>query len=102
MTFNEYSSDAATTVQFVGDEKERLSYLTIALAGEVGEFCNELKKIYRKGEMPSEVEKQLMLMELGDVLWYLDRTVAEMGSSLDTVALMNLNKLRNRYMRKGD
>ena len=34
--------------------------------------------------------------ELGDVLWYLSNVAHEIGITLDTVALANLEKLKSR------
>ncbi|MBI3190194.1 hypothetical protein HYZ41_00670 [archaeon] len=58
------------------DEKflQRLQYATIALAGEVGEFSNELKKILREKHIDNFIdEKHILNMkeELVDVFIYL-------------------------------
>ena len=43
----------------------------LGLSGEVGELCEKYKKIVRDG---GDLERNhTMLMELGDVLWYLTR-----------------------------
>lgn len=47
---------------------EHLSYLSLALSGEVGEFCNVVKKILRDGEKPELW--QAFDEELVDILIY--------------------------------
>lgn len=97
MTFDDYSKQAEVTAKFEGGPKDRLSYLMIALAGEVGEVCNALKKVYRHKRMPNEKERKNLLMEAGDSLWYLDRFVVELQSTLGDVAKKNIKKLHKRY-----
>lgn len=51
---------------------EDLGYMALAMAGEVGEFCNVVKKIERKSLDLSDAKTWLMLSsELTDVLVYL-------------------------------
>ena len=100
MTFDDYSKQASTTAKFGGGPKDRLAYLGVALWGESGEFANKLKKVWRVRDVPTHADAEVLLDELGDVLWYLDRMVAELGSSLDKVAAANLVKLAKRYAPK--
>ena len=101
MTFDEYSAEVATTVQYMGTPQERLNYTSIALGGEVGEYLNEYKKYLRgnpnKYETPQGEERIHLLLELGDTLWYLARTAHELESSLEHVAQLNVTKLAARY-----
>ncbi len=73
---------------------ENLNYLAIALAGEVGEFCNLVKKVTRKfkskGELPSEEEWKEMKEELVDIFIYVIKGAAE---------LFNMD-LEEEYFRK--
>lgn len=102
MTFDDYTKLVDTTVQYHGTPQERLSYVSIALAGEVGEYCNELKKVFRHGNMPNIEQTTRMVYELGDVLWYLTRAAHELGTDLKTVASLNVSKLQQRYSRNTD
>jgi NTP pyrophosphatase (non-canonical NTP hydrolase) len=101
MTFEDYSCLASTTAQYSGNQRERLTYVSIALGGEVGEYLNEYKKFLRaitvEGKIPSGEIHHKMLLELGDTLWYLNRAALELNSSLAEVAEMNIMKLSKRY-----
>lgn len=76
-------------------------YSAVALAGEVGEVCNEIKKHVRddKGTMTEERLDKIIL-ELGDVLWYLASLADDFGVTLEYVAAANLSKLEARYLSK--
>lgn len=101
MTLDEYSSEVAKTAVYQGSLLDRLNYTSIALGGEVGEYLNEYKKYLRVAVqdpvIPWGEPRTRMLLELGDVLWYLTRTAHELGSSLESIAQMNVDKLATRY-----
>ena len=61
--------------------------VAVALAGEVGEFCNKLKK---------SADAEDLLDELGDVLWYLTAMVHRFGGSLEEVMQQNADKVLAR------
>ena len=71
-------------------------YPALGLAGEVGEFCNTLKKSYRDS-VP--MDRDHLAAELGDILWYLAVLAGDLDMSLDDIAMVNLNKLRSRKER---
>jgi len=75
-------------------------YPALGLAGEVGEFCNKLKKVLRDGAGVITPEfHETAEQELGDVLWYLAACASELGLELGTIAEKNLNKLFDRKAR---
>ena len=104
MTFDEYSQRAKITQQYGGTARECLTYTSIALSGEVGEYLNDYKKFLRTAvdehSIPTGPLRDHMLEELGDALWYLNRSAAELNSSLIEVAQMNLAKLAARHGKK--
>lgn len=57
---------------------DNLTYTALGLLGETGEFCDKLKKEIRDGV---EDDKGLLL-ELGDVLWYVMACADECGQEL--------------------
>ena len=66
----------------------------LGLTGECGEFADLVQKFMFQGHpMDSEHAKK----ELGDILWYVAVSADALGIDLDTVAEMNVLKLRDRY-----
>jgi len=93
-TFDEYDKQAANT------DKSPMTteYYMLALAGEVGEACNEFKKVLRDKEGILDEESRVKILhELGDSLWYISRLASHLGTDLEEIALSNLLKLKERY-----
>ena len=85
-------------MQYPGSSNmEGLTYSILALSGEVGEVANEQKKILREQlrVIPS-YRKLKLLLELGDVLWYLDAVAFELETTLEEIADLNVEKLTAR------
>ena len=72
-TFTEYSKRAAET-QMESCKNE--DYLRFGLISEVGELCAIFKRAIR-GDFKLEDKRQDVLLELGDICWYLDRLYAQ-------------------------
>lgn len=99
MQFNDYQAKAKETALYprVGSN---LIYPTLGLAGEAGEFANKVKKIDRDASGAlSEEMRQMLVEELGDVLWYVAQLSLELGTDLEMVAERNLEKLASRKER---
>jgi len=93
-TFDEYDKQAANT----DISPKTTEYYMLALSGEVGEACNEFKKVLRDKEGTLDEESRVkILFELGDSLWYLSRLASHLGANLEEIALDNLIKLRMRH-----
>lgn len=75
-------------------------YPTLGLCGEAGEVADKIKKVIRDrdGHFDQAVRNDLML-ELGDVLWYVAQLCSELDLQLDAVAQANLDKLASRAAR---
>lgn len=74
-----------------------LAYTALGVAGEGGEFCDKVKKVLRDDDGVISAEKRIaMLKELGDDLWYIAASARELGSSLNEVMGMNVDKLLGR------
>lgn len=75
-------------------------YTVLGTIGEAGEIAEKVKKILRDGNFEiGEQEKNLLLKEKGDVLWYLADGAQNLGSNLGEVAQINMDKLRDRRER---
>lgn len=66
----------------------------LGLAGEAGEFCDEVKKIVFHEKFVDGVH---LKKELGDVMWYVAMICHAMDWSLDDIMQMNIDKLKARY-----
>lgn len=67
------------------------------LAAETGEFGEVVKKILFQGKPLTEENIFHMKRELGDICWYLAVACAALGTSLEEILLMNVEKLSARY-----
>ena len=77
-----------------------MTYSIVGLGGEAGEISNKWKKILRENVvLVTREQREALLDECGDVLWYLARICHHLGVSLHDVALRNLKKLEDRMDR---
>ena len=78
--------------------KDRLINNALGLSGEVGEFVDLMKKVLFHG---TEVPKEKIIKELGDIQYYWAETVSTLGDQLkftvQDVLDTNSKKLRERY-----
>lgn len=98
MEFRDYQAKARSTAIF--DPKYKYMYPALGLAGEAGEVCEKVKKMFRDddGEVTPEKLDQIK-KELGDVLWYVANLAADFEIDLDEVAILNIEKLFSRQKR---
>jgi len=75
-------------------ETVRLFHSFIGLTTEVGELQDLFKKKVLYGK---EIEKDKIVDELGDVMWYLGVACNALGVSLEEVMEKNWKKLSTRY-----
>ena len=72
----------------------------LGLAGEAGETADKVKKIIRdRGGRASEEDKEALVKELGDVLWYVANIARYVDVPLSAVAKGNIEKLNSRKKR---
>lgn len=93
-TFEDYFEFTSTTAIYPNTEAN--SYLVLGLVGEAGEVAEKTKKVLRDG---TPMDRELLKLELGDVLWYLTRLCDEYGFTLREVAQANADKLDSRRVR---
>lgn len=75
----------------------RLLTASVGMAAEAGEFSEIVKKMAFQGKPYNEDNREHMLLELGDTLWYLVQACVALGSSVEEVVSMNHRKLSKRY-----
>lgn len=95
MKFDKYQEKASLTAMYPKDKA--LEYLSLGLTSEAGEVAGKVKKMIRDfgGTLTDEQRKAIML-ELGDVLWYIAQLSTEIGFDMSDVAKNNLDKLSKR------
>lgn len=94
---NDYQKQAVTTIVTTNDPFKDLMAYILGLGGESGEVLEKVKKIVRdkNGELSPE-DKEEIIKELGDVLWYIAVIADELNYDLQEVADINLKKLQKR------
>lgn len=97
MRMNEYQAMARRTSSTQGPEEasyDKLINGVMGLCGEAGECIDVVKKMMFQGH---ELNTDKLIEELGDVLWYCAELAGGLGVSLEDVALINVEKLKERY-----
>lgn len=100
MTLDEYQKEALVTAVFSDDSFKDLAHWVFGITGESGEIAEKIKKIVRdkKGEM-SDQDKEEIIKEIGDVMWYLAVLAEHLGYNFEEVGKRNIAKLRSRQAR---
>lgn len=103
MQLQDYATQALSTLQGdhgMADMDATLLSQVFGLVGESGEVAEKFKKLIRdKDGKISEADKQEIVKELGDILWYVNSVSSLLGSSLEEVATKNLQKVLSRKER---
>jgi phosphoribosyl-ATP pyrophosphohydrolase len=89
-----YTLSALRTWNKQKSKHDRSMHAAIGIGAEGGEILNKLKKIYIEGK---EVDRESLLEEYGDLLYYLLISIHEEGFSLSEVITMNRDKRIERY-----
>lgn len=84
-----------------------LAYVALKLNGEAGEFAEHVGKAMRDDGLMAFADRvhleperrELLIKEIGDVLWYLSAACNELGICLSEAALTNIRKLHDRSQR---
>lgn len=108
MQLNEYQDRALETAIYP-NLGSNLVYPALKLNGEAGEIAEKVGKLIRDNgyqigstnirNRDLQIQRDNLIKELGDVLWYVAALTTELGSNLQEVAITNLNKLGSRAAR---
>jgi len=93
-TFAEYHAERMAAQGGIHGQRDQLLVGALGLGGETGEVLELVKKHFYHGK---DLDREKMLLELGDVLWYIMFSADAIGFTLEDVALANSKKLRARY-----
>lgn len=94
MNFNEYQKAAMRTLGSINEARDMLNLGALGISGEAGEVTDYIKKVLFHGH---ELDGEKLAKELGDVLWYVALLSEAIGVNMETIAEMNVDKLRKRY-----
>ncbi len=76
------------------DQKDWLQNAAMGLAGEAGEFIDQVKKTLFQGH---PLDSTKLVNELGDILFYAELAAIALNIDTKTVRERNMHKLRTRY-----
>ena len=97
---DKYQQESSKQRQYKGAIKHAIVYPAFGLAGEVGEFHEKLKKIFRdKAGQISDDDLQELKLELGDIAWYVAVCADVLGLKMSDVLDTNLQKTADRRRR---
>ena len=80
-----------------GASIERLTTAGVGLAAESGEFLEIVKKLVFQGKPWNADNREHLIIELGDVMWYVAQACIALDISFDDVIRGNVRKLEKRY-----
>ena len=80
-----------------GANIERLTTAGVGLAAESGEFLEIGKKMVFQGKPWNDDNREHLIIELGDVMWYVANACIALDISFDDVIRGNVKKLEKRY-----
>ena len=80
-----------------GANIERLLTAGVGINAEGGEFLEIIKKMVFQGKPWNEDNRDHLIIELGDLLWYVAQATMALNVSFDEVIETNIKKLEKRY-----
>ena len=80
-----------------GANIERLLTAGVGINAEGGEFLEIIKKMVFQGKPWNEDNREHLIIELGDVMWYVAQATMALDISFDEVIATNVKKLEKRY-----
>ena len=92
-----YLADRLVELDREGANIERLTTAGVGLAAESGEFLEIVKKMVFQGKPWNNDNREHLIIELGDVMWYVAQACMALDVSFDDVIRGNVRKLEKRY-----
>ena len=92
-----YLADRLVELDRKGANIERLTTAGVGLAAEAGEFLEIVKKMVFQGKPWDEHNREHLIIELGDVMWYVAQACMALDVPFDEVIQGNIKKLEKRY-----
>ncbi len=76
---------------------QRLLTAAVGISAEGGEFMEIVKKMLFQGKPWNDDNREHLIIELGDVMWYVMQACKALDVSLDEGISGNVEKLKKRY-----
>ena len=80
-----------------GSNIQRLLTAAVGISAEGGEFMEIVKKMVFQGKPWNDDNREHLIIELGDVMWYVANACIALGVDFDDVIKGNVKKLEKRY-----
>ena len=80
-----------------GSNINRLLTAAVGISAEGGEFMEIVKKMVFQGKPWNDDNREHLIIELGDVLWYVAQACMALEVPFDDVVAGNVEKLKKRY-----
>jgi len=90
-------SDRLVELDGKGANIERLLTAGVGINAEGGEFLEIIKKMIFQGKPWNDANREHLIIELGDIMWYVAQACIALGVSFDDVVAGNVTKLEKRY-----
>ena len=89
--------ESLSTLDGEGSNIHRLLTAAVGISAEGGEFMEIVKKMVFQGKPWTDDNREHLIIELGDVMWYVMQACAALDVSLEDVVSKNVDKLKKRY-----
>ena len=89
--------ESVSSLDSKGANIERLLTAAVGISAEGGEFMEIVKKMLFQGKPWTDDNREHLIIELGDVLWYVMQACKALEVSIDDVVEGNVEKLKKRY-----
>jgi len=80
-----------------GSNIQRLLTAAVGISAEGGEFMEIVKKMLFQGKPWTDDNREHLIIELGDVLWYVMQACKALDIPIEEVVAGNVEKLKKRY-----
>ena len=90
-------SDRLVALDEKGANIERLLTAGVGINAEGGEFLEIIKKMVFQGKPWNDDNREHLIIELGDLMWYVAQACMALNVSFDDVIARNVQKLEKRY-----
>ena len=89
--------ESLTVLDRKGANIHRLLTAAVGISAEGGEFMEIVKKMVFQGKPWDEHNRKHLIIELGDVMWYVMQACKSLDVSIEEVVAGNVDKLKKRY-----